>query len=484
MKKYSPVLAIILLTLTACGGSDEGQQPGQGSGGGRSGMMGPGMGGGAPSAAVPVRVEVIERRSISQYLETNGTLEAENEVDIVARTSGPVTKIFTEEGRTIRAGELIATIDRREAQNQVAISTVTRDEARLAFDRTKRSFGEGLVSQEAYDTAMSKLSSAEAQLDSAQIQLSYTEIRAPFGALVVTRNIKLAQYVTSGTTLFRISDFTPLLCRVEVPEKDFSQIRMGQTAHIRVEAYPDEIFDAAVARLRPTVDPATGTFTVTLEVDGRNLLRPGMFASVFLKTETHDNATVIPRNALVLDSLGDTVYLKVDGQAQRREVALGLRDEDSVEVTEGVAEGDLLIIVGQDGLADGTPIEVMGDAPPQTPKAPAGDVGGPPPEAIEAMRQRMKERGMSDKEIEERIQQIQAGGGRPGGPGQRGGQEGRQGGGMGQDGTGDIPPFMAQRLKGASPEELEQIKERMKQSGMSDERIEEVVKQVRGEGGS
>ncbi len=484
MKKNSQILAIILLTLTACGGSDEGQQPSQGRGGDRSGTMGPGMGGGAPSAAVPVRVEAIQRRSISQYLETNGTLEAENEVDIVARTSGPVTQILTEEGQTIRAGELIATIDRREAQNQVAISTVARDEARLTFDRTKTSFDDGLVSQEAYDMAMSKLSSAEAQLDSAEIQLSYTEIRAPFAALVVTRNIKLAQYVTSGTTLFRISDFTPLLCRVEVPEKDFAQIRLGQTAHIRVEAYPGEIFDAAVTRLRPTVDPATGTFTVTLEVDGRDLLRPGMFASVFLKTETHDNATVIPRNALVLDSLGDTVYLKVEDQAQRREVALGLRDEDSVEVTEGVAVGDLLIIVGQDGLADGTPVEVMGDAPVQTRPASAGDVGGPPPEALEAMRQRMKERGMSDGEIEERIQQIQTGEGRPGEPGQRGGQQERQGSGMGQGATGEIPPMMAQRIKGASPEELAQIKERMKQFGMSDDRIEEVVKQVRGESGA
>jgi multidrug resistance efflux pump len=108
-----------------------------------------------------------------------------------------------------------------------------------------------LVSQEAYDTALSKLSSAEAQLESAEIQLAYTEITAPFDALVVTRNIKLAQYVTPGTTLFRISDFTPLLCRVEVPEKDFPRIRVGQPAHIRVEAYPGDSFSAEVARMPP-----------------------------------------------------------------------------------------------------------------------------------------------------------------------------------------------------------------------------------------
>ena len=469
MKTKSAILSLSLLTLFACGGSDDAGQRREG-GGGPPGMGGM-MGGGAPSAAVPVQVEPVPRRSISQYLETNGTLEAENEVDIVARTTGPVIEINTEEGRLIRAGQVIARIDDREASNQVAISAVARDEAKLAFDRAKSSWSEGLVSQEAYDTALSKLNSATAQLESAEIQLAYTRITAPFDALVVTRDIKLAQYVTPGTTLFRISDFIPLLCRVEIPEKDFPRIRIGQRGHIRVEAYPGEQFLAEVARLRPTVDAATGTFTATLEVDGKDKLRPGMFASVYLQTDTHDDAVVIPRDALVLDSLGDTVYVKAGDAAERREVQLGLRSEDSVEVLDGVDEGDLLIVVGQDGLADGTPVSVIGEAPAEM-AAEASGSSGPPPEAIEAMRQRMKERGLSDEEIEERLQQIREGGGP--GPG--------RGAGMGQAGGGEIPPFMAERIKNASPEELEQIKQRMKQFGMSDDRIEEVIKKVRGEG--
>jgi membrane fusion protein (multidrug efflux system) len=333
-----------------------------------------------------------------------------------------------------------------------------------------------LVSQEAYDTALSKLSSAEAQLESAEIQFAYTEITAPFDALVVTRDIKLAQYVTPGTTLFRISDFTPLLCRVEVPEKDFPHVRVGQRAHIRVEAYPGESFPAEVVRLRPTVDAATGTFTVTLEVEGRDRLRPGMFASVYLKTDTHDNAVVIPRDALVLDSLGDTVFVKNGEVAERREVRLGLRSEDSVEVLDGISEGDLLIVIGQDGLADGTPVTVVGDEP-AAPAIAADKSPGPPPEAIEMIRQRMQERGMSEEEIEQRLQQMREGG-------DPGAGRGRRGGGMGQATDVEIPPFMAQRIKEASPEELDVIKERMKERGLSDEHIEEIIKRVRGDVGA
>jgi RND family efflux transporter MFP subunit len=432
-------LSLSLLTLAACGGSGDSG----GGEGGRPGMRGGGAAPGAPAAAVPVRVQPVSRRAISQYLQTNGTLEAENEVDIVARTSGPVTEILTEEGQVVKAGQLLARIDEREPKNKAEIARVTRDEAQLAFDRAKTSWKDGLVSQEAYDSAASKLAAAQAQLESAEIQLAYTEIRAPFEALVVTRDIKLAQYVTPGTRLFRISDFTPLLCRVEVPEKDLPRVRVGQTAHLEVEAYPGERFPASVARLRPTVDPATGTFTVTLEVDGKGKLRPGLFASVYLETETREDVLVIPRDALVLDSLGDTVYVMANGVAERREVRLGVRDADSVEILEGLAEGEQLIVLGQEGLADGTPVMVLGDAPPA---APTAEVAGPPPE----------------------------GGVGPRGAGARG---------PGEAGAG-IPPFMVQRIKDATPEELERIKERMKQFGMSDERITEVIKQVRGEGGN
>jgi hypothetical protein len=198
-----------------------------------------------------------------------------------------------------------------------------------------------------------------------------------------------------------------------------------------------------------------------------------MFATVYLETATHDNVLVIPRNALVLDSLGDTVYVMVDGVAERREVKLGLRDADSVEVLDGLAEGEPLIVLGQEGLADGTPVTALGDE--RTEQAPATGAGdGPPPEAVEAMRQRMRERGLSDEQIEARLEQMREAGASAGAA--RGAQQPGSA-------TAGLPPFMVQRIKDATPDELERIKERMKEFGMSDDRINEVVTQVRGDGG-
>ncbi len=462
MKLFTRVL--LLLTIAACGG---------GEGGGdrppAAGMPGGGMvpSGEAKPAAVPVEIEPVQRRAISEYLETNGTLEAENEVELVARTAGPITALDAEEGDRIRSGQLLARIDDREARNQVAVATVNRDEAKLAFDRAKTSWESGLVSQEAYDSALSTLEGAQAQLDAASLQLDYTEIRAPFDALVVTRHIKLAQYVTQGTALFRISDFTPLLCPVEIPEKDLPRVHIGQQGRIVVEAFPDQTYPAQVLRVRPTVDAATGTVTVTLEIDGRDRLRPGMFASVYLQTVTHPDALVIPRKALVLDSIGDTVFVLDGNTAVRREVRLGVREEDSVEVLEGVSEGEQVVVLGQEGLSDGTPVEVLGENASDEPaSSAAGASPGLAPEAIEAARQRMKERGLSDQEIEDRLERMQKGGGPPG------------------EGAGGLPPMMVERIRSASPEELENIKARMRQFGMSDERIDEIIRRVRSTDGS
>ena len=206
-----------------------------------------------PPTAVPVQTARVERRQISLHLETNGVLEAENEVDIVARVSGPITALEVEESAEVRKGQLLARIDDREHANQVDIATVSRDDAKRAFDG-QGVWEQGLVSQESYDSALSRLEAAEAQLEAKEILFAYTQITAPFSGKVAERHIELAQHVNINTPLFRISDFNPLLCPIQVPEKDLPRLRVDQPAHLRVEAFPDERFDAhrCCASARPS----------------------------------------------------------------------------------------------------------------------------------------------------------------------------------------------------------------------------------------
>ena len=432
-----------LFFASGCGGSDEeGAPPGKGDAkGGRSGRGGPaGMHGGPPGggeaapAAVPVEVALIERRSVSSYLETNGSLEAENDVQIVSRIQGPIVELAAEEGMRLTKGQLMLKIDETESRAQVEIAKVRLKEATRAHDRAEAAFGEEIISREVYDQALAQLESAQAEVMGSEIMLDFTNIVAPFDGIVVERIVKLAETVTANQALFRFSEFDPLLVKIQVPEKELSRLRNGQRARLNVEAWPDETFNASVLRISPVVDATTGTIRVTLQVATRGKLSPGMFASVFLITDTRADAIVMPRRALSIESLSDTVFIVEDGQAVRRDVELGYAETDAIEVVSGLDVGDRVIVVGQDGLTDGTPIQVLkgpgaddgsrrtaeldpapSGGPPgaRAERRPAGGPGGPgadmdfskmSPEQLDRVKQRMRDRGMSDEEIEKAIE--------------------------------------------------------------------------------
>jgi membrane fusion protein (multidrug efflux system) len=284
---------------------------------------------------------------------------------------------------------------------------VTLNETELAFERAKRLNEGELISPEAYEQALSVYESAAAQYEGSRIQLGYTEILAPFGGKIIQRYVDFAEQVGVGTALFRISDFDPLLCPIQVPERALPRLRVGQSAYLTVEPYPEQRFEAEVLRIRPVVDADSGTVRVTLQVQARGRLRPGMFARVYVETDRHENALVIPKAALSLESIGDTVFVADGAVASRREVELGFTEGDHVEVLSGVAENEPVIVVGQDGLSDRTPIEIL---------EPGGGPGGPggrgfdpskmTPEQLEHVKEMMRSRGMSEQQIEERLRRM------------------------------------------------------------------------------
>lgn len=452
-------LGLLLLSgfIAGCGGGNEDSgtegarrgagERGSGERGGGAPWAAGARGDRAPAAAVPVEVLPAGRREISSFFETNSTLEAENEVDLVARIAGPITRLAVEEGDLVSRGQLLALIDDREAQARAEVSRVAHQEAQLAFQRSEKLFEGGLISSEEYEQARSLVETTAAQLEEDQLQVGYTRLTAPFAGRIVVRYVDFAQQVNVGDAVFRLSDFTPLLAPIQVPERELPRIAPGQSAYLQLESFPGERFSAQVQRIRPVVDSATGTVRVTLEVDGQGKLRPGMFARVFLRTETRADALVVPKAALSLESLGDTVYVVAEGVAQRRDVELGFREGDAVEILSGLEEGEAVVVVGQQSLSDGAPVQVLGgdaDTSPSRASAgntPAGMAGPestngaaqtgdwqPSPDQLERIKARMRERGLSEEQIEERLRQGPPRGGPPGGrsAGSRSGDGGGQ----------------------------------------------------------
>jgi RND family efflux transporter MFP subunit len=359
-------LALFALILAAGCGGDDGQAGSGRSPGGR-------RGGPQSAAAVPVKVDTVVRQDISDYILANTTLEAYQWVDVRSRTSGQVVAILKEEGDPVGEGETIARLDADAARLQVTQMQVAYDDALRNFEREEKMNQRKLTSQERYENAKATLDRARAQLEQAKLNLGFTQILSPVDGVLTIREVELGNMVTGNQVLFSVADFDPLLARIRIPEKNIGKIQVGQGARITVESAPGKTFLGRVKMISPVVNPESGTIKVTIEIPGdqSGLLRPGMFASVFIITETHEQALVIPKKALVLEGEGDQIFVfERDttgvGKAVRKRVKLGFSDNERLEIVSGLSEGELVITVGQEGLRPGTAVRLVGEGAART----------------------------------------------------------------------------------------------------------------------
>ena len=155
-------------------------------------------------------------------------------------------------------------------------------------------------------------------------------------------------------------DYDLLLARIYIPEKEIGKIKPGQKAKIEVEAFPNKSFAGIVKMINPVIDPTSGTVKVTIEIQKADTgLLPGMFASVYVLTDLHENAITIPKKALILESEIDRIYIFDNGEARLRDVSVGFSDGGRIEILAGVKSGETVITVGQEGLRDGAKVRIL-----------------------------------------------------------------------------------------------------------------------------
>ena len=335
-------------------------------------------------AAIPVQVVAAKKDDISLYLMQTTTIEAERVVEILAKVSGEVVKLPAEEGNRVKKGDLLAQLNEAELKINFIRAKASLETDQSVYNRSKDMLERNFIAKEDYEAARLQYESSKAAYEEASLQLEYTSIRAPFDGVVTVRNIELGQRVNQNQSLFILGDFSPLRAKIYVPEKDISRIYTGMSAKIEIEAEPEEEFTGVVKMISPIVDPESGTSKVTIDIDDdRGKLKPGMFASVFITTETHTNTLVIPKRSLVLESDLDQVYIFQNGVAKKVTLKLGFTSGDFVEVLNGLQEGDLVVTAGQDGLREGLPLRIPGVETATTGDSSAATGKAPPTQSVD-----------------------------------------------------------------------------------------------------
>jgi multidrug efflux pump subunit AcrA (membrane-fusion protein) len=217
------------------------------------------------------------------------------------------------------------------------------------------------VAQAAVDEATAKVSLAQAKLDECLLT-------APFAGVITEVFVRPGDLATPRAQLLKMMDLSSLVVRAGLPETCAADIREGTEATIRLDAFPQKVFNAKIERVYPRLEWESRTRIIEVKLTEPVPLIPHLFARVTVRGRVAENAVVIPDAALVTTPRGHKiVYVVQDGKAHMREVTLGLEQGDRVQVTEGVQPGEMVIIAGNLNLKDGAAVQV--GKTPQTPTA-------------------------------------------------------------------------------------------------------------------
>jgi membrane fusion protein (multidrug efflux system) len=319
----------------------------------------------APAAprGTPVEVAAVERGELAPVYLATAALEAEREATLLAEMAGEVVSIEVEEGDRVVAGQVLARVDHtRQALELRQVESVAD---RLAHDvaRNETLVERRMISREAYDRARYESDTQVAAVALKRLDLGKTAIRAPYAGVVTRRFVKDGQWLKREDKVFAIADFSRLQARIDVPERSVALIRPGVPVSFEADAIPGRAFEARIERVAPVVDQASGTVAAVVQIDNADAsLRPGLFVRLGVNYERVSDALLVPRSALIEDDGRRHVFLVADGKALKREVVLGLADGERVQVLEGLAAGDQVVVVGQNALVDGTAVRALAAA--------------------------------------------------------------------------------------------------------------------------
>jgi membrane fusion protein (multidrug efflux system) len=309
--------------------------------------------------AIPVEIDVSRVGEIAAFFSGTATLEADQEADVVAKATGVVQRLLVEEGDYVRAGQILAELDSERSSLELVQMEANLKRLENDLARNQDLYDKSLISADAYEEIKYQYESELASVDLAKLNISYASIKTPISGYVSERMVKVGSMVREHEATFRVTDFSPLLAVLFVPERELNKLRVGQSARVLVDA-SDSPFEARIERMSPVVDPLTGTFKVTLEVsDDSGILKPGMLGLVNITYDVHDSVVLVPKQAVVQEDDASTVFVVRDSVAYQTSVVTGYNDDEEIEIVSGLEPGAVVVTTGQTTLKDSSKVFVI-----------------------------------------------------------------------------------------------------------------------------
>ncbi len=283
-------------------------------------------------------------KPVSNTLEVNGTVVANEYVELHPEASGRLTYLYVPEGKLIRKGTLIAKINNADLQAQVDKSKVALDLAEKTEQRDKQLLAVNGLNQSDYDAALNIVNGFKADIEYNQALLDKTILKAPFDGYIGLRQVSVGAYVTPSTLIATLLQLDKIKIDFTIPEDYSSTVKVGGTVDVDMDEN-GKTRKAQIIAIEPQVNLSTRNMTVRAILENSKA-NPGSFAKVILHSGLNKSAIMIPTNALIPDDKNNQVVIVNNGTAIFSNVSTGIRLSNNVEITAGIKPGDTIVVTG------------------------------------------------------------------------------------------------------------------------------------------
>ena len=374
--KYSYLLiSLIIILFTGCDGSDSSRNPTEKSKnpnqaevpqkkeswkGGSKKKGGKGFRQSNNKKKTNVRLKEIKPETLKIQTTYVGSLLPNQRVLMRSQIDGVIENINFEEGDEITKEKKLIDISTKELQLKLKIAIADSNLAEINIKRDEKLASSNLISSSQLDQTRTRAESARLNKELARISLKKSLISSPLDGTVKTKHVKVGEFVRKGDKLVEILDLSRVIVKVNIPELEILEIKIGQKVEIALYIMEEIIFSGEVKNIGLEADSNNRTFPVEIHVsNSERMLRPGMLARSTFTKSIDDEQIVIPRHTILEKERGRVVYVFDKGKVFQRDIQIGLSQKDQVQVIKGLKKGELIVVEGHNKLSDGEEVNVV-----------------------------------------------------------------------------------------------------------------------------
>ena len=311
------------------------------------------------SAKVKLETEKVEFVANELVLEYSGTVEAWKTIPVSFQINGTVSAVYFDQGQYVKKNQLLASLDKSDAQNSYLIAKAKEEQAQDAYDRLKSVYEQGSLPEIKWVEILTNLKQAQSMTEISKSNLQKCNLLSPVSGYVGKRNIETGMSALRASAPFEIVEINKVYIKIPVPENEIGMLKKGMKAHITVSALNDMQFTGSVKNIGIVANTFSRTYDVKILVNNPDLLlKPGMVCDVKIDAGKQKQKILVSTKSVSVDDKGKTFVYIVNKNKDiiKQEVRTGAYCNNKVEILEGLTQGDLIVKSGQQKIIYNKPV--------------------------------------------------------------------------------------------------------------------------------